>query len=226
MEKRNLLKLFVVALYFGISIVGTASDGFGYHSDQGIKISLKANQLIEVKRIGAMLGRAKPFLHIQRTWKEFLTASKIKHDDVKNILPLVFDEAVLELDDVKKYWNGRAKLYELLATRLEQELDELEAISRQGQKRRASEVTCQVKFYLLDDRVAAKQKMIVNNEVEIMECIYNLRRELSAVRYQVQLAETSLEKARKRRLQIYQGEPIMARIFYDSAVAVIREDSR
>jgi len=194
--------------------------GYGQKTIQ----TFSRNQLIELKRIGVMIGQGKPDNEVQGAWSTLVKNNKDINIDVavNNIL----SEAKLEAQRNVDIARNRVQVTSMLKEQVSNEIKTARLNLIQVDKTKEP-VTMQVKTFNpgpgIQGKIIVNQTGSISTPDEITSYVNELEVQLNSIGDDAQLANIDLQNVLQKQQQLLQMLSNISKTLNDTALAIIRK---
>lgn len=220
--KRSINNLLICALYFVI-FVGILFINVTVAAGQQYRILLRQDEQIELKNIGVMLGKGESTSRIQDAWRSLVERSK--GIDIDAAISFILKEAEIEADRNVQIAKKKVQHYEDLRRNIRDELDKTRSSLTAIEAMKKPKVIQRKVFNINPDSTGIKVYNAgnISTNAEIESYINELEEKLSTIGEDQQLAQIDLQNKLQYSQQLVQTMSNVSKMFYDTAMAIIRK---
>lgn len=208
---------FLIVVVF---LLGSLISGFS----QNTKQTLSQSRVIELKRIGVMIGQGKPDREVQEAWKTVLNIHK--DIDIETAIGSILAEAKQEgqrnVDSAKK----RVQFYSLLKNQLTTEITNARNHLSEMDKTKTTGTLKRKIFNLkpgIKGEIVTLESGSLSGRNDITRYAGQLEEQLNTVGDDAQLANVDLQNVLQKQQQTLQMLSNISKMLSDTAMAVIRK---
>jgi len=184
----------------------------------------KPNQLVELKRIGVMIGQGKPDSEVQDAWKTVVNNNK--DIDINGAIENILSEAKLEAQRNVNNARERVKSTSLLKEQVSNELRSARLNLSQIIKTKEPIIMQRKLFSLspeLKGKVIITPTASISSQDEMSAYVNELEGKLNSIGDDAQLANVDLQNILQKQQQLLQMLSNISKLLSDTALAVIRK---
>ena len=178
--------------------------------------------LLELKNIGVMIGKGESQEKYLEAWKRIV--SKSKNMDINAAINFAIDEAKQEINRNVNQHRSKVQKYEAIKRTISQEISANRSMLGRSVGGKIQPI--QKKIYVIEKRnpekFAVQKGNVIATRGELENYINNLDAALNSVGDDAQLANVDLQNILQKQQQYIQQLSDISKMFYDTAMAVIR----
>jgi hypothetical protein len=217
---------FVISLFLFVQIVEAQQRGTspGKPATLQGKKPISAEQMRELKSIGAMIGRGEPQGKVETSWKKLV--AQHKDMDIEKAVEITLNEAKEEAGRNVKAARDKSQKYGMLTEDLRDEIARVRSLQGQWKEGKPSQAIYR-KVYVINrkdpSKTTTRKGNLISNKAELNQYMKELEGHLETVGEDAQLAKVDLQNTLQKQQQLIQMLSNVSKMLHDTATSTIRK---